>query len=95
MPRSCAIQAVRRRGIARCFRRGDSMDLLNLGTAIAVIMKTVGRNSAAFQAYLHCHLSGESDTKAVLRQIRNLTHSESENEQTAETPCRLRPSDRD
>ena len=60
------------------------MELLNLGTTLAVIMKTAGRNSAAFRACLQFHLAEESDMKAVLMQIQTLTHSESEEEATAE-----------
>ena len=67
-----------------CFRRGAAMELLNLGTTLAVIMKTAGWNSAAFRAYLQFHLAEESDMKAVLMQIQTLTHSDSEEEKTAE-----------
>ena len=69
---------------AHCFRRGAAMELLNLGTTLAAIMKTAGRNSAAFRAYLQFRLAEESDMKAVLLQIQSLTHSESEDEMTAE-----------
>ena len=63
-----------------CFRRGAAMELLNLGTTLAVIMKTAGWNSAAFRAYLQFHLAEESDMKAVLTQIKNIAQSETEDE---------------
>ena len=71
-----------------CFRRGAAMELLNLGTTLAVIMKTAGWNSAAFRAYLQFHLAGESDMKAVLLllKIQSPTHSESDEEMAADIP---------
>ena len=71
---------------AHILRLGASTELLNLGTTLAVIMKTAGWNSDAFRAYFQFRLDGESDMKAVLLQIHNRTHAEPEDEQPAEIP---------
>ena len=60
------------------------MELLNLGTTLAAIMKTAGWNPAAFRAYLQFRLAEESDMKAALLQFQSPTHSESEGEMTDE-----------
>lgn len=60
------------------------MDVLNFGTAFAVIMQKMGRSSSSFRAYMQFRLAGESEMKAALLQIKNLTHSEVDDEPTSE-----------
>ena len=66
-----------------CFRRGASMELLNVGDTLSVIVKTDGWNSPAIRPYQQFRLSEESDMRAVLIQIKNVVQSESEEETTA------------
>ena len=61
-----------------------AMVLLNRGATLDVIMKTAGRGSASFRAYMMFRLAEESDLEAALLQIQNLTLSEFGGDQPSE-----------
>ena len=63
------------------------MELLNLEATLSVIMKTAGRNSAAYRACLQFRLAGESDLGNVIQQIQSLTHSESDDDSDGGQKC--------